>query len=160
MRKVMKKWIEVSDILLEMIVLHIPSPRASQKYRTSYLYLGPIDDDCAKAMMNCDPDGPLMMFVSKKVPISDTGRFYAFGRVFSGKVTKSQKIRILGPNYKPGKQDDLYIKEIEQVIFIEKLDEVSCGNICSLVGIDEAILNQCTISTSEQAHAIRSIKYL
>ena len=141
-----------------MIVLHIPSPKASQKYRTSYLYQGPMDDDCAKAMMNCDPEGPLMMFVSKMIPISDTGRFYAFGRVFSGKVRKGQKIRILGPNYKPGKQDDLYIKEIKQVIFIEKLDEVFCGNICSLEGIDEAILKQYTISTSEQAHAIRPIK--
>ena len=158
MNTVMRKWIEVSDILLEMIVLHIPSPRASQKYKTSYLYQGSMEDDCAKAMMNCDPDGPFMMFVSKMNPISDKGRFYAFGRVFSGKVRKGQKIRILGPNYKPGKQDDLYIKTIEKVFFIEELDEVSCGKICSLVGIDEVNLKQCTISTSEQAHVIEVIK--
>ena len=35
---------------------------------------------------NCDPNAPLMMYISKMVPTSDKGRFYAFGRVFSGKV--------------------------------------------------------------------------
>ena len=68
---------------------------------------GPTDDECAKAMMACDPEGPVMMFISKMVPTSDSGRFYAFGRVFSGKVAQGQKVRIMGPNYKPGKQDDV-----------------------------------------------------
>ena len=29
---------------------------------------------------------PLMVFISKMVPMNDSGRFYAFGRVFSGTV--------------------------------------------------------------------------
>jgi elongation factor 2 len=37
-------------------------------------------------MRNCDPDGPLMMYISKMVPTNDKGRFYAFGRVFAGTV--------------------------------------------------------------------------
>ena len=86
MRKVMQKWINAADALIEMIILHLPSPKVSQKYRTLYLYQGPKDDECAKAMIECNPDGPVMMFVSKMVPTSDNGRFYAFGRVFSGKV--------------------------------------------------------------------------
>ena len=36
--------------------------------------------------------------------------------------------------------------------------DVTCGITCSLVGVDEAILKQGTISTSAQAHAIRSMK--
>ena len=45
-------------------------------------------------MTNCDPTGPLMMYVSKMVPTSDKGRFYAFGRVFSGKIATGQKVNI------------------------------------------------------------------
>ena len=164
MRKVMQKWITASEALLEMIILHLPSPRVSQKYRTVYLYQGPMDDECAKAMMSCDPEGPVMMFVSKMVPTSDSGRFYAFGRVFSGKVRQGEKVRILGPNYKPGKQVDLHIKTIQRVVLMmgrkaEDVVDVPCGNTCALVGVDEAILKQGTISTSAQAHTIRSMKY-
>ena len=47
-----------------------------------------------------------MMYVSKMVPSADRGRFYAFGRVFSGKIATGQKVRIMGPNYVPGKKAD------------------------------------------------------
>ena len=63
---------------------------------------------------NCDPEAPLMMYVSKMVPTSDKGRFYAFGRVFSGTVKSGQKARIMGPNYVPGKKEDLYLKNVQR----------------------------------------------
>ena len=163
-RKVMQKWINASEALLEMIILYLPSPRKAQKYRTLYLYEGPMDDECAKAMMACDPEGPLMMFISKMVPTSDGGRFYAFGRVFSGKVECSKKVRIMGPNYKSGKQEDLYEKNIQRVVLMmgrkaEDVIDVPCGNTCALVGVDQCILKQGTISDHSKAHTIRSMKY-
>ena len=164
MRKIMQKWINAADSLIEMIILHLPSPKVSQKYRTLYLYQGPKDDECAKAMIECDPNGPVMMFISKMVPTSDSGRFYAFGRVFSGKVKPGEKVRILGPDYKFGKQNDLHIKPIQRVVIMMgrkdyDVIDVPCGNTCSLVGVDEALLKQGTITTSAMAHTIRSMKY-
>lgn len=50
------------------------------------------------------------------VPTVDKGRFYAFGRVFSGKVATGQKVRIMGPNYVPGKKEDLYNKSIQRFV--------------------------------------------
>merc|ERR1712209_122245 len=122
-----------------MIVMRLPSPRAAQKYRVENLYEGPMDDTAANAIRACDPAGPLMMYVSKMVPTSDKGRFYAFGRVFSGTVATGQKVRIMGPNFVPGKKDDLYIKPIQRTIlmmgrYIEAIDDVPCGNIAGLVG--------------------------
>jgi len=66
------------------------------------------------AVKNCDPQGPVMMYVSKMVPTSDKGRFYAFGRVFSGIVSTGMKARIMGPNFVPGKKEDLYVKSIQR----------------------------------------------
>lgn len=63
---------------------------------------------------NCDPKAPLMMYISKMVPTTDKGRFYAFGRVFSGIVATGQKVRIMGPNFTPGKKEDLYLKPIQR----------------------------------------------
>ncbi len=68
---------------------------------------------CA-GIKNCDPKAPLMMYISKMVPTTDKGRFYAFGRVFSGIVSSGLKVRIMGPNYTPGKKEDLYLKPIQR----------------------------------------------
>lgn len=101
-----------------MIALHLPSPIAAQKYRTSHLYQGPQDDQIALSMKSCNPTGPLMVYISQMVPDPNKGRFFAFGRVFSGTISSGQKVRILGPNYKPGKKEDLYEKFIQRTIFM------------------------------------------
>ena len=52
------------------------------------------------------------MYVSRMIPSTEKGRFYAFGRVYSGTITTGQKVRIMGPNYVPGKNEDLFVKNI------------------------------------------------
>lgn len=86
----MQKWLPAADALLEMMVMHLPSPAKAMKYRVGLLYTGPLDDVAAKSMADCNPDGPLILFISKMVPTSDRGRFYAFGRVFSGKQNERE----------------------------------------------------------------------
>ena len=70
-----------------MIILRLPSPVTAQKYRAEYLYEGPADDPTCTAIKNCDKEGELSIFISKMIPAADKGRFYAFGRVFSGTVS-------------------------------------------------------------------------
>jgi len=82
----MSRWINAAECILEMMVVHLPSPREAQKYRTEYLYEGPKDDAISVSMRACNPKGPLMMYVSKMVPTTDRNRFFAFGRVFSGTI--------------------------------------------------------------------------
>lgn len=115
-------------------------------------------------MKKCDPDGPLMVYISKMVATSEKGRFYAFGRVFSGTVKSGQKVRILGPNYTPGNKADLYVKNIQRTVLmmggkVEPVFEVPCGNTVGLVGIDQYIVKQATITDCEEAHTIRAMKF-
>merc|ERR1712054_46687 len=141
MKRCMQIWINAADTLLSMIVMKLPSPRTAQKYRVENPYEGPMDDEGAAAIRSCDPAGPVMMYVSKMVPTSDKGRFYAFGRVFSGTIATGMKVRIMGPNYVPGKKEDLYLKAIQRTVlmmgrYIEPLDTCPAGNIVGLVGVD------------------------
>jgi elongation factor 2 len=164
LKTVMRKFLPAADALLEMIVIHLPSPAAAQKYRVDVLYEGPLDDECASAIRACDPNGPLMLYVSKMIPTSDKGRFYAFGRVFSGKVSTGQKVRIMGPNYTPGKKEDLFIKNIQRTVlmmgrYTEPIEDCPCGNTIGLVGIDQYLLKSGTITTSEAAHNMRIMKF-
>merc|ERR1711968_148511 len=160
----MRKWLPASDALLEMICLHLPSPAKAQSYRTETLYEGPLDDACGQSMVKCDPKGPLMVYISKMVPTADNSRFVAFGRVFSGTIKAGQKARIMGPNYIPGKKEDLYVKGIQRVMLMmagktEAVDDVPCGNTVGVVGIDQFILKSGTISDNEVAHNIKVMKY-
>ena len=166
LKATMSKWLPAADTLLEMMVLHLPSPRTAQRYRTSYLYEGPQEDVIATAMRNCDPNGPLMVYISKMVPAADKGRFYAFGRVFSGTIASGQKVRIMGANYKDGKKDDLYEKNITRTVLmmgrnVESIPDVPCGNTVGLSGIDQYLIKTGTIGSIEnpEAHPIRSMKY-
>jgi len=161
---VFQKWINAAEALLEMIVTKLPSPVKAQNYRAAYLYEGPIDDVCGQAIKNCDQKGPLMIFISKMVPTNDKGRFFAFGRVFSGIVSSGMKVRIMGPNYTPGYKVDLNIKSIQRTVLMmggkqEAVPDVPCGNTVGLVGVDQYLMKQGTISDHEDAHNIRVMKY-
>jgi elongation factor 2 len=99
-------------------------------------------------MKNCDPKGPVMVYISKMVP--EGGRFHAFGRIFSGTIVAGQKIKILGANYKPGTKTDIYEANIQRVTVamgknFEPIGEVPCGNTLALSGIDEFILKTGTL---------------
>jgi elongation factor 2 len=144
----------------------LPAPCDAQKYRTPYLYEGPVDDIVYTAMKNCDPHGPLCIYISKMVPI-DGGRFAAFGRIFSGKAKAGERVRILGANYKPGNNADIYEKNLGQVgVFMmgkspELLPDIPCGNTVVLTGIDEYLLKTGTITSLDLpvSYALRSMKY-
>ncbi|GJJ09609.1 Elongation factor 2 [Clathrus columnatus] len=164
LKTIMRKFLPAGDSLLEMIVINLPSPKTAQKYRVETLYEGPMDDESAVGIRDCDAAGPLVLYVSKMVPTSDKGRFYAFGRVFSGTVRSGPKIRIQGPNYIPGKKDDLFVKSVQRTVlmmgrYIEPIEDCPAGNIVGLVGIDQFLLKSGTLTTSETAHNMKVMKF-
>jgi len=164
MKAVMRNWLPAGEAMFQMICIHLPSPVTAQKYRAELLYEGPHDDLACMGIKNCDSDAPLMMYISKMVPTSDKGRFYAFGRVFSGKIGTGMKARIMGPNFVPGKKEDLYEKSIQRTILmmggrVEAIEDVPAGNICGLVGVDQFLVKTGTITTFKEAHNMKVMKF-
>ncbi|KAK7850918.1 elongation factor 2 [Quercus suber] len=109
---------------------------------------------------------PLMLYVSKMIPASDKGRFFAFGRVFSGKVSTGLKVRIMGPNFVPGEKKDLYLKSVQRTVIWmgkkqETVEDVPCGNTVALVGLDQYITKNATLTNEKEvdAHPIRAMKF-
>jgi elongation factor 2 len=165
-RVVMQKFLPAATTLVEVIVTHLPSPAVAQKYRYPLLYTGPADDRYAQAIANCDPNGPLMVFISKMVPSANSGRFVAFGRVFSGTVTQGQKVRIMGPEYVPGSHKDVYHANVTRAIVmmgrnIEAVNSCSAGNVIGLGGIDKFIVKTCTLTEEDcvDAAPLRNMKF-
>lgn len=166
LKAVMSKFLPAAESLLDMMVMHLPSPSFAQSYRYTALYNGPLDDEYAQAISKCDSNGPLIMYVSKMVPTSDRGRFFAFGRVFSGKVGTGQKVRIMGPNFTPGRKEDLFVRNIQRTVIMmgrstEAVEDVPCGNVVGLVGVDQYIVKTGTIVSEDAVNCcpLKDMKY-
>ncbi|KAG2679716.1 hypothetical protein I3760_11G064300 [Carya illinoinensis] len=164
MKRVMQTWLPASSALLEMMVFHLPSPGTAQKYRVENLCEGPLDDIYANAIRNCDPEGPLMLSVSKMIPASDKGRFFAFGRVFAGKVSTGLKESWV-PTMCLGKRRTCMLRLQRTVIWMGKkqeiVEDVPCGNKVALVGLDQYITKNATFTNEKEVdvHPIRAMKF-
>jgi len=166
MKRVMQTFLPADRALLEMIIFHLPAPAAAQKYRVDTLYEGPLDDVYATAIRNCDPEGPLMMYVSKMIPTADKGRFLAFGRVFAGRIGTGLKCRIMGSNFVVGEKKDLYNKAVQRTVLCmgrkqEAVEDVPCGNTVALVGLDQYITKTATITNekNDDCHPMKAMKF-
>ena len=166
LKAIMMKFLPASETLLQMIVMHLPSPKKAQAYRAEMLYSSEEPDKYFEGIKNCDPKAPLIVYISKMVPTSDKGRFFAFGRVFAGTVKSGQKVRIMGNNYIWGKKVDLYEdKPVQRCVLMmgryqEAVEDMPCGNVCGLVGVDKFIVKSATITDDgEKPYPLRDMKY-
>ena len=162
---ILKKWYPASDALLEMIVGKLPSPDKAQTYRAETLYSGPKDDAVMDAIKRCDPDGPLMVYISKMVPNKDFSKFYAFGRVFSGTIKGGKKVIFYGAQYEHSNGKDTFKGISPSNVYammankMQTMDECPAGNTVCLAGMDQYILKNGTISDVENVHPFHAMKF-
>jgi len=166
MKIVMRTWLHAGKALLDLIERHTPSPVEAQDYRCEILYSGPSEDPICDHIRRCDPDGPLMMYVSQMIATSrgKVTSFIAFGRVFSGTVRPGEPVRIYGPNYVHGKAIDFHEKPIQRVKVMmgrteESIKEIPCGNMAGVIGIEMYLKNSGTITTCQDAHPFKTMKF-
>ncbi|KAF3931156.1 hypothetical protein ABW20_dc0110450 [Dactylellina cionopaga] len=138
-KAIMMKFSPVNDNIIEAVTIHLPSPRAAQKYRAEILYAGPTDDEAYTAISECNLDASLMVYILKGFLVND--QYYAFGRVFGKK--------------------DLFENKIVQTFIVnggnpEKASSVPAGNFVALTGVDEFLPKTGTITTSESAHGLKT----
>ncbi|KAJ6648755.1 Eukaryotic translation elongation factor 2, partial [Pseudolycoriella hygida] len=131
-RKIMSKWCPVSDNILPLVLTHLPSPIDAQKYRFDVIYKGH-DDELIDAIRNCQENGKIFMQISKTINTNDRCGTYAFGRIFSGKLSKGDKVRIVTA------QETFCKKNVDKIQFvcgryIDEITETFSGTICALSG--------------------------
>ncbi|KUO84924.1 MAG: elongation factor EF-2 [Caldivirga sp. MG_3] len=119
--------------LLTMIIEHIPPPNVTQKYRVPKLWKGDLNSPIGKALLDADPNGPLVIAVSKVNKDPHAG-LIATGRVFSGTIREGDEVYIIGQKLtKRVLQTYLYMGPSRIIV-----PEVMAGNIVALMGVDEA----------------------
>jgi len=168
---IMSRWLPFTQSCTEMIALHLPSPSVASKYRTEVLYTGPLDDDTAKSMRACDPNGPVVVYISKMFPMPGSTKFFAFGRVFSGTVRTGQKVRVMGAGYSPKNPqenkdelfDDVSIQRVLTVMTTHPEpsmdDAMPAGNTVALAGIDKYLSKSGTVTDNKQSWPLQNLKH-
>ena len=86
-QKELAEKVPLSDVLLGMVVEHLPSPNISQPYRVPSIWPGDIESEEGQGMINTDPDGPLAVMVTD-VSIDKHAGEIATGRVYGGTLEK------------------------------------------------------------------------
>ena len=152
-----------------MIVNHVPSPVAGAKQKLDNYYTGPTDTQTAKAILECNPEGPLVVHITKIFNTSDATSFNSFGRVLSGTARPGEKVRVLGESYSIDDEEDMVMATIEQVSVAESrynvpVSGIPAGNLVLLGGVDSSIVKSATIvapqlPNGEEAYIFRPITH-
>ncbi|KAL3438588.1 P-loop containing nucleoside triphosphate hydrolase protein [Aspergillus tetrazonus] len=155
---------------VDMVLQHIPSPVEGAKRVLERYYTGPLDTKIAAAMANCDPDGPLVVHVTKLLANTDASRFHALGKILSGTARPGLQIRVLGEGYTPDDEEDMVNATISDTWIAETrynipTSGVTAGNLVLLGGVDNSIVKTATVVATkfeddEEAHIFRPIRHM
>lgn len=134
----------------DMLVQHIPSAKDAAAKKIEHIYTGPQDTPLVQAMKDCDPEGPLMVNVTKLYPKSDCSVFDSFGRVYSGTIQTGQTVRVLGEGYSPDDEEDMAVKEVTKLWVYQAryripISKAPVGSWVLIEGVDASIMKTATL---------------
>ncbi len=140
-------------VVLDMVIRHLPSPTEAQKRRISTIWRGNLESAVGKAMLNCDPKGPVALMITKIVTDPHAGEI-AVGRLFSGTLKAGTELYILDRKAKNRAQTVGLFMGPRRV----EVEEIPAGNIVAIVGLKDASAGS-TCSTVEEMEPFESIKH-
>ncbi|AEF97082.1 elongation factor EF-2 [Methanotorris igneus] len=121
------------EVVLDMVIKHLPNPVEAQKYRIPNIWKGDLNSEIGKAMLNCDPNGPLAGVITKIIMDKHAGPVSAC-RLFSGRLRQGDEIYLVTSKSKARAQQVSVFMGPERI----QVDSVSAGNICAITGLKEA----------------------
>ncbi|MFH1200148.1 MAG: elongation factor EF-2 [Candidatus Micrarchaeota archaeon] len=124
--------IPLGEVMMDMIITHLPNPLTAQRYRVPVIWHGDHDSAVGKAMDSCDPTGRACFMVTA-IQVDPHAGEVAVGRLYSGTLRKGMEL-YLASQYKTEKLQQVCVYMGPDRIMV---DEVPAGNIVALVGLKE-----------------------
>jgi len=134
---------KIHEILLDMVIKHLPNPLTAQKYRIPNVWPGSLESEEGKAMLNCDSNGKLAMMVTS-MNIDPHAGEVATGRIFSGDLEKGKEVYLYNMKTKARLQQVGVYMGPDRIA----TDHVPAGNIVAITGLKNAMAGE-TISDAE-----------
>ncbi|MBN2111802.1 elongation factor EF-2 [Candidatus Woesearchaeota archaeon] len=152
-----KKWFwekaPLHEVILDMVIKHLPNPLDAQKYRIPKIWHGDPESELGKGMINCNPNGKLAFCITRIVIDPKAGREIAAGRLYSGTIKEGMTVYL---------NDAKRSQRIQNVFMYlgvktEMFGSVPAGNVLAIAGVEGAAGE--TI-TEEPEQPFEEIKHL
>ena len=141
-------------ILLDMVVKHLPDPITAQGYRVKRIWTGDINSDVGKALLTCDPNGPLVLNVTKVIMDPHAGEI-AIARIYSGTIKRGDDVYLSFSGSKSKVQQILLWKGNQRF----PIEEVPSGNIVGISGL-RGVSSGETVTSDPNIAPFEKIKHL
>jgi elongation factor 2 len=153
----LQELLPLSDAILEMVVHHLPNPIDAQPFRLEKIWQGDIESKMGKSMVTLDEEGPLVVCITNVI-IDPQAGVVSTGRIFSGTISKGKDVYlIMAKRQYKIQQVGIYMGQYREVV-----DEIPCGNLVALLGLEQGRAGETLVSLSESEGAVgfESIKYI
>jgi len=153
-QKTLSKRSPLHQVVLDMVVHHIPNPSEAQKYRIPQIWKGDLNSDVGKSLLNADPKGPTVIMITKIIVDQHAGEV-AVGRVYSGTLRKGDELYISDMG------DRTYrVQQLAMLVGPDRIpvDEIKAGNIAAIVGLKDAIAGS-TVSSIKGIEPFEPMKH-
>jgi len=141
-------------VLLDMVVKHLPNPIEAQHRRIPIIWHGDYNTPEGKAMINCDPNGPVCLMVTD-ISFDPHAGEVATGRLFAGTLRRGTECYIMGTAKRVNRLAQVGIFMGAERIEVEALP---AGNIAAVTGLKDAIVGS-TVTTLLDMTPFESLKH-
>lgn len=145
----------ITEVLLDMVIEHLPSPDVSQKYRVPAIWNGDIESEEGQGMINTDPDSPLAVMVTN-ISIDKHAGEIATGRVYGGTIEKGTEIYFVGSMGKARTQQVGVYMGPERI----NTDKVPAGNIVAITGARNAVAGETVSEPGRKIKAFEGLEHI
>ncbi len=130
-----KKWAwtnaSLNEVVLDMVIKHLPDPNEAQKYRIPHIWRGDLETEFGKNLINCNKEGKVAFCVTRVLIEPKSGREICAGRLFSGTIRNGMQVYLNGAKkYEKIQQVFMY-----NGIKTQSMEEVVSGNVLAIAGI-------------------------
>ena len=154
-QKELAKKVPLAEVLLGMVVEHLPSPEVSQQYRCPNIWDGDIESEAGQTMIHTSPDGPLAVMVTN-VSVDKHAGEVATGRVYGGTVEQGTEVFLVGGQARSRVQQVGVFFGPERV----PTEKVPAGNIVYITGAKGATAGETICSPENKIVEFEGIEHI
>jgi len=119
------------EVILDMVVKHLPDPAQAQKYRIPKIWSGDLESEYGKGLLETDPNAKPAFCITRIVIDPRSGKEISAGRLFSGTIRQGQEVYLNLAKQKQRVQQVLIYNGIKP----EQIEEVTAGNVFAIAGV-------------------------